>query len=574
MKFETLREEVLYGEAVKKVEEGVRLVMDRLIAEAAQDSTLYKEDMGSRLESATAIALMSRQTVSDELRLVGDYEDLYAKNINDRWYVSFKAQLENYVGVTDFGVRESRPTSAMTVNDLYAKCAELMAAGKGEHLVVHPGVAGDIFLEKVYTEEEDGWHVCVITDADEQVTAKRARFHKEGLDLPTIKEWEESQKELARLRRELEVKGDVLSQVEQDYDDVMSAAEDAFKVAGGLQEVLEAIHQAKRRLTNFERCVNIETHQVASVDLQQNSNFTSGSAYCTASLSLYLTQAQGEHLLSGIRKGKARQISMGCKVPFDTCSKCGNISRTMKEMRVYPKSIRRWESNQPNGSDEVKVTLFVDEKTFKYAMLPCLDDNREVKTMITPPVKHLTVQLSEEAVPHYKFFGARRNLEPIRTPNCDCDDGSLPTESGEVCSKCEERFVLVSRDYHAFEEAFVVLRAALIEAGGIQAFVDGVLMQPLVGVIGEAWYEMLVGDTDTVLQGTKVSLPTQGGITSHSYVHLRPSCLREHELKTIYYCGRAHSESDQPPWTVLRSKATCPDCVAKYDKLEAQRDKS
>jgi hypothetical protein len=35
-----------------------------------------------------------------------------------------------------------------------------------------------------------------------------------------------------------------------------------------------------------------------------------------------------EEIVSDLDEGKQRQISMGCKVPFDVCTKCGHISRT------------------------------------------------------------------------------------------------------------------------------------------------------------------------------------------------------------------------------------------------------
>jgi hypothetical protein len=35
-----------------------------------------------------------------------------------------------------------------------------------------------------------------------------------------------------------------------------------------------------------------------------------------------------EDIIDDLDEGKGRQISMGCKVPFDICTKCGNVSRT------------------------------------------------------------------------------------------------------------------------------------------------------------------------------------------------------------------------------------------------------
>ncbi|HSG29253.1 MAG TPA: hypothetical protein VLA34_12290, partial [Candidatus Krumholzibacterium sp.] len=38
-----------------------------------------------------------------------------------------------------------------------------------------------------------------------------------------------------------------------------------------------------------------------------------------------------DEVISDIDAGKPRQISMGCKVPFDVCTKCGHISRTPRD---------------------------------------------------------------------------------------------------------------------------------------------------------------------------------------------------------------------------------------------------
>ena len=38
-----------------------------------------------------------------------------------------------------------------------------------------------------------------------------------------------------------------------------------------------------------------------------------------------------EDIISDIDAGKPRQISMGCKVPFDVCTKCGHLSRTPRD---------------------------------------------------------------------------------------------------------------------------------------------------------------------------------------------------------------------------------------------------
>jgi hypothetical protein len=62
----------------------------------------------------------------------------------------------------------------------------------------------------------------------------------------------------------------------------------------------------------------------------------------------------------------------------------------------------------------------------------------------------------------------------------------------------------VNRDYTAMEEAVIVLRAALLEHVDVEV-VDGLLLQPLVDTIGEAWLEMLVKNTDDVLS-TKVKV--------------------------------------------------------------------
>ena len=38
-----------------------------------------------------------------------------------------------------------------------------------------------------------------------------------------------------------------------------------------------------------------------------------------------------EQVIKDIDDGKPRQISMGCKVPFDVCTSCGKVSRTTKD---------------------------------------------------------------------------------------------------------------------------------------------------------------------------------------------------------------------------------------------------
>jgi hypothetical protein len=42
-------------------------------------------------------------------------------------------------------------------------------------------------------------------------------------------------------------------------------------------------------------------------------------------------QVGAEEIICDLDEGKPRQISMGCKVPFDVCTKCGHISRTPRD---------------------------------------------------------------------------------------------------------------------------------------------------------------------------------------------------------------------------------------------------
>ncbi len=45
-----------------------------------------------------------------------------------------------------------------------------------------------------------------------------------------------------------------------------------------------------------------------------------------------------EDIVADFDKGKPRQISMGCKVPFDVCTVCGNIARTPRDYCVHLKT--------------------------------------------------------------------------------------------------------------------------------------------------------------------------------------------------------------------------------------------
>lgn len=49
-------------------------------------------------------------------------------------------------------------------------------------------------------------------------------------------------------------------------------------------------------------------------------------------------QVGAEQIIIDIDNGKPRQISMGCKVPFDVCTVCGNVSRTTSDYCVHLKN--------------------------------------------------------------------------------------------------------------------------------------------------------------------------------------------------------------------------------------------
>jgi len=63
-----------------------------------------------------------------------------------------------------------------------------------------------------------------------------------------------------------------------------------------------------------------------------------------------------EEIICDIDEGKPRQISMGCKVPFDVCTKCGHISRTPRD---YCDHLRGgMGSINPDGSINGAVNFF------------------------------------------------------------------------------------------------------------------------------------------------------------------------------------------------------------------------
>tara|TARA_Y100001973_G_scaffold100481_1_gene161676 strand:+ start:5009 stop:6565 length:1557 start_codon:yes stop_codon:yes gene_type:complete len=45
-----------------------------------------------------------------------------------------------------------------------------------------------------------------------------------------------------------------------------------------------------------------------------------------------------EEIIRDLDEGKPRQISMGCKVPFDVCTICGNVSKTPRDYCIHLKS--------------------------------------------------------------------------------------------------------------------------------------------------------------------------------------------------------------------------------------------
>jgi hypothetical protein len=64
-----------------------------------------------------------------------------------------------------------------------------------------------------------------------------------------------------------------------------------------------------------------------------------------------------EDIIADIDAGKPRQISMGCKVPFDVCTKCGNISRTPGD---YCDHLRlNMGGINPDGSINAAVNFFM-----------------------------------------------------------------------------------------------------------------------------------------------------------------------------------------------------------------------
>lgn len=63
-----------------------------------------------------------------------------------------------------------------------------------------------------------------------------------------------------------------------------------------------------------------------------------------------------EEVICDIDEGKPRQISMGCKVPFDVCTKCGHISRTPRDYCDHLRS--GMGSINPDGTINGAVNFF------------------------------------------------------------------------------------------------------------------------------------------------------------------------------------------------------------------------
>ena len=403
----------------------------------------------------------------------------------------------------------------LTVLELGKKVKEYIGQGYGDYMVCHPGVAGDIFVTKTYIDDVDNpdFPVLVITDRDEKGFAKRQRFREEALHLPTIREWKDLNNALERSEQEHKKAEEAADHLEAQLDLMDEFNIDIAKLAGvdgaeGPDETREAVRQKMRRLEQLEKCICIEPHQLAKVRINQNADFTSGSAYCWADVDLFLTEEQGMAMVEVMRQSADKRMSMEKLKPEPPAP----VDR--QRLNVGAKSIHTWESFQGEGSDRVKVTLVVDEKTFKYGMLPALEDNREVKT------------IDREAM--------------------------------------DEEFDKIRKEV-AFSKALMVMRAALIDEGGVAALIDGLLMQPLIGVIGQETYDGLVAITGDILSETTVKMPDQGSFASHDYVHLKPT--RGSSWKGIYYCGGSHSESGKPPSTFSPRKTTCPQCLVRYRKL-------
>jgi len=193
-----------------------------------------------------------------------------------------------------------------------------------------------------------------------------------------------------------------------------------------------------------------------------------------------------EHLMKGL--GVSEDMLTG-PTEFATVSL---LEKVAAEYGI-PTRYLTGENGEPNPAWE----KFITEK------------HQKMKGSSHAPVKTTQIPLATvaQSLSHHEFYKGMLGISYDMHPACACTADRIYNAMQEQyeCSECHEPYISVHKDYSAMEDAVTVLRAKLIEFVD-PSIVDGLLLQPLVNVIGQEWFEMLVEHTDDLLNTTKVTV--------------------------------------------------------------------
>jgi hypothetical protein len=393
---------------------------------------------------------------------IAGYEGPTILHVNGRWRANMLITLLPDIDEVLVGFNVGPVQSAMTVNQLHAQLADMIEQeGKGEHLIVYPGTAGDIFVEKVYAEEQDGWHVVVLCDQKEgNVTFDPS--------------------ELEKTYQELQDQRDL-------FDDYVIRLSDLIPSEPNSQspdEVLEEVRKWRRNWEYLSTGLDLRASDIQSLDIDLNNR--GSSAWGRVKLGLFMPNDRIVKMYEAMRTHQDQVNRFGAALaPSGT-------PVFPKRLDLDPRRITKWESWTPDGADYTTLALTVQVPNRTFDMWkPALGENREVREMVEVPFdnKHDPSKITD-------LIQQWRAAWP--------EVASISDGIAVEAMKQRMNPPPAARDYTAMEEAVIVLRAALKEHVD-ESFIDGILMQPLIGTIGEGWYEALVNNTDKVL-GTKVKL--------------------------------------------------------------------
>lgn len=312
-------------------------------------------------------------------------------------------------------------------------------------------------------------------------------------------------------------------------------------------ELQKKLDEANHKLKQYEDSICLSPWAISSMNISLSHPGAYGEQTVMGRMDLRLSEREAESIMNMMRdKGKMDYQTVPLKQPVS------------HRIELDPKSITSWEANQSTASEYVELTIKarLRANTFKYNLLPGLGEEREVKETALEKVKTLSVEELQELMgipvrtadwlspgqvmvitePERVITAGRavgkstspgipleemrcahgvKVTGPLNCSMCTIMESTPPSKSEQGWwDKMEEAFgdaplmpivpvpmneSPAARDYTAMEDAVIVLRAKLLETY-LECLVDDLLLQPLRDVIGEDWFEMLVNNTDKVLE--------------------------------------------------------------------------